>query len=253
MRLKDKVAIVTGAASGIGRATATLFAEEGASVLLTDVNAVGGEEAAQAIRDKGGKAVFHKANVSQQVECEGVVKACVAAFGRVNTLVNNAGVFILRGVEATPEDWQAVMATNVFGYSYLMNFAAEEMRKQGGGTVVNVGSVSSVIAQTKRVTYNASKGAVLQMTRCAALDLSEDNIRVNCVCPGVIWTAEVERMAQEGGLTREEAGIEFGSRQIMKRAADSREVAYPILFLASEESSFCTGIALFVDGGWTAM
>lgn len=143
------------------------------------------------------------------------------------------------------------MATNVFGYAYMMRYAAEDMRKHGGGSIVNVASVSSVIAQAQMATYNASKGAVLQLTRCAALDLEPDHIRVNCVCPGLIWTGQVQKMAEEAGYTREEAEADFGKGQIMKRAAEPIEVAYPILFLASEESSFCTGSALYVDGGWT--
>lgn len=251
MRLKDKAAIVTGSASGIGRATALLFAEEGASVLLADVNVEAGQAAARLIEEMGGRAVFVQADTSQESDCQRLVEACRQAFGPVHILVNNAARFVLKGVEATPEDWQAVMETNVFGYAYLMRFAAEEMRKAGGGTIVNVASVSSVIAQHHLLTYNASKGAVLQMTRCAALDLAPDNIRVNCVCPGLIWTGQLQKMADEAGKTREQMETEMSAPQILKRAAEPREVAYPILFLASEESSFCTGSALFVDGGWT--
>ena len=125
------------------------------------------------------------------------------------------------------------------------------MRRQGGGSIVNVASVSSVIAQSQMATYNASKGAVLQLTRCAAVDLARDRIRVNCVCPGLVWTGQVEKLSAEMGWTKEQAEAEFGAMQIQKRAADPREIAYPLLFLASEESSFCTGSALFVDGGWT--
>jgi NAD(P)-dependent dehydrogenase (short-subunit alcohol dehydrogenase family) len=252
MRLKDKVAIVTGGASGIGRATGILFAEEGASVFLADLSAEAGQATARQIEEKGGKAAFIQADTSQESECRRVVEACREAFGKVNVLVNNAAAFVLKGVEATPEDWKKVMETNVFGYAYLMRFVAEEMRSQGGGTIVNVGSVSSVIAQAQLLTYNASKGAVLQMTRCAALDLAPDNIRVNCVCPGLVWTGQVQKMATEAGKTREQMETEMSAPQILKRAADPSEIAYAILFLASEESSFCTGSALFVDGGWTA-
>ena len=251
MRLKDKVAIVTGAASGIGRATAILFAEEGASVLLADINAEAGQSVAQGIKEKGGKAKFLQADTSQESECQRIVEACRQEFGGVHILVNNAARFVLKGVEATPEDWKNVMETNVFGYAYLMRFAAEAMRQAGGGSIVNVASISSVIAQANLLTYNASKGAVLQITRCAALDLAPDNIRVNCVCPGLIWTGQLQKMADEAGKTREEMEIEMSAPQILKRAAEPREVAYPILFLASQESSFCTGSALFVDGGWT--
>lgn len=252
MRLRDKVALVTGGADGIGRATCLLFAEEGASVFLVDLNAEGGQETVRRIAEQGGTARFLEADLSQESECKRVVDACQEAFGQVNILVNNAAAFVLKGLEATPEDWQKVMATNVFGYSYLMRFAAEAMRRVGGGSIVNVASVSSVIAQSHLLTYNASKGAVLQMTRCAALDLAPDNIRVNCVCPGLVWTGQVRKMASESGRTKEQMEAELAAMQILKRAADPREIAYALLFLASDESSFCIGSALFVDGGWTA-
>ncbi len=251
MRLKDKAAIVTGAARGIGRAAAVLFAEEGASVFLTDVNAEDGQAAVRSIEAQGGTAIFLTADMSKETECERVVEACRQAFGKLDILVNNAAIFVLKGIDATPDDWKSVMETNVFGYAYMMRFAAEEMRRQGGGSIVNVASVSSVIAQSQMATYNASKGAVLQLSRCAAVDLAPDHIRVNCVCPGLVWTGQLEKLSAERGWTKEQAEAELGAMQIQKRAADPREIAYPLLFLASEESSFCTGSALFVDGGWT--
>ena len=134
----------------------------------------------------------------------------------------------------------------------MTRFVAEEMKRLGGGSIVNLASMSSVIAQPRLLTYNASKGAVLQLTRCAALDLAPDNIRVNCVCPGVIWTGQVQKLAAERGFTREQAAAEWGAQQMIRRVGEPREVAHAILFLASEESSFCTGSALFVDGGYTA-
>lgn len=251
MRLKNKAAIVTGAARGIGRAAAVLFAEEGASVFLTDTNEEDGRAAVQAIEESGGTAAFLRADMSRESDCRRVVEACTQAFGKVDVLVNNAALFVLKGIDATPDDWKTVMETNVFGYAYMMRYAAEMMRRQGGGSIVNVASVSSVIAQSQMATYNASKGAVLQLTRCAAVDLAPDKIRVNCVCPGLVWTGQVENLSAENGWTREQAAGELAPMQIQKRAADPREIAYPMLFLASEESSFCTGSALFVDGGWT--
>lgn len=251
MRLKDKAAVVTGAASGIGQAAAALFAEEGASVFLTDINAEGGLAAVREIEAQGGRAQFLAADMSQESECRRVVEAAAQAFGRLDVLVNNAAAFVLKGLDATPEDWKRVMETNVFGYAFMMRYAAAEMRRQGRGSIVNVASVSSVIAQPQMLTYNASKGAVLQLSRCAAVDLAPDNIRVNCVCPGMVWTGQVEKLAAEMGWTREQAEAEIGGMQIFKRGAAPREIAYPILFLACDESSFCTGSALFADGGWT--
>ncbi len=252
MRLKERVAVVTGAAHGIGRATSELFAEEGAAVCLADIDTAAGEEAVCAIKKKGGKACLVEANVGNESECKRVVDECVKTFGRLDVLVNNAACFIMKGLEATPDEWRQMMEVNVFGYAYMTRLSADEMRKRGGGSIVNVASVSSVVAQPKFVTYNATKGAVLQLTRCAALDLAPDNIRVNCVCPGLVWTHIVEKRVAELKLTREEVVRDWAPLQFIKRAAEPREIAYAILFLASDESSFCTGSPLFVDGGHTA-
>ncbi len=252
MRIKQKVAIVTGGGSGIGRAVCELFAAEGAQVFLADIDDRGGRETARLIADRGERAEFAKADMSKESDCARVVDQCVALFGRVDILVNNAARFIMKGLEATPEDWKLVMETNVFGYAYMTRLAAQRMKHTGGGSIVNVASISSVVAQPEFVTYNASKGAVLQLTRCAALDLVSDNIRVNCVCPGLVWTPIAQKRAAERGLTREQAAADWAGMQFMKRAAEPIEIAYPVLFLASGESSFCTGSALFVDGGHTA-
>ena len=178
--------------------------------------------------------------------------SALQTFGGVNILVNNAARFVLKGLEATPDEWRQVMETNVFGYAYMVRFAAQQMKKARRGSIVNVASISSVIAQPQFVTYNTSKGAVLQLTRCTALDLAPDNIRVNCVCPGLVWTPHAQKRAAEANLTREQFEAEKTAMQLIKRAAEPREVAYAILFLASDESSFCTGSLLFADGGYTA-
>jgi NAD(P)-dependent dehydrogenase (short-subunit alcohol dehydrogenase family) len=251
MRISDKVAIVTGGGSGIGRAVCQLFAAEGASVLATDIDDRTGKETARLITNQGGKAKFVKADMAKESDCRMVVNQCAETFGRINILVNSAARFIMKGLEATPEDWKQVMETNVFGYAYMMRLAAERMKAAGGGSIVNVASISSVVAQPQMVTYNTSKGAVLQLTRCAAMDLAPDNIRVNCVCPGLVWTPVAQRRATEAGLTREQATAAWAGMQFIKRAAEPSEIGYAILFLASDESSFCTGSALFVDGGHT--
>lgn len=252
MRLENKVAVVTGGASGIGQATCVLLAEEGASVCFGDINEEGGEETLSQIQESGGNAHFIGADVSQESECQRLVDEAVNVFGGVNILVNNAARFIFRGLDATPDEWDEIMRTNVFGYAYMMRYAAEEMRKAGGGSVVNLGSISSVIAQSEFVTYNAAKGAVAQLTRCSAMDLAPDNIRVNAVCPGLVWTGEVQKMAAEEGLSHKDAVAKWGPHQFLQRPADPREIAYAILFLASDESSFVTGSLLFADGGYTA-
>jgi dihydroanticapsin dehydrogenase len=253
MRLQGKSAIVTGGGHGIGQATCILFAEEGASVLLTDIDEGAGERTVRHIRENNGKALFMRADMSQESECHRTVQECREAFGKVDILVNNAARFVMKGFDATPEEWKQGMETNVFGYAYMIRYAAEEMKKVGGGSIVNVASISSVIAQPEFVTYSACKGAVLQMTRCAALDYAPQNIRVNCVCPGLVFTSIVQkRMAEENITTEEQLVAEWASMQLIKRVADPREIAYAILFLASDESSFCTGSPLFVDGGHTA-
>jgi len=161
-----------------------------------------------------------------------------------------------KGIDATPEDWQRILAVNVIGPALMAKHAVPHIKRAGGGAIVNLGSVSSFIAQKGHLTYNTTKGAVAEMTRCMALDLVDDGIRVNGVCPGSVWTAETQRMADEmGGLTREEAATQpnLGVEQMMRRQADPHEIGYAVLYLASEEASFVTGANLMVDGGWTAV
>jgi dihydroanticapsin dehydrogenase len=183
-----------------------------------------------------------------------MVEAAVRAFGRIDILVNNAGIFVLKGIEATPEEWRQVLDVNVMGPALVAKHVVPEMRKVGGGAIVNLGSISSFIAQPHFVTYNASKAAIANMTRCMALDLAPDNIRVNAVCRGTVWTQIVERLTRERGLDRAAADQhpDFGASHMIKRLADPREVAYAILFLASDEASFITAENLMVDGGYVA-
>jgi dihydroanticapsin dehydrogenase len=172
----------------------------------------------------------------------------------VNILVNNAAIFILKSIDATVDEWRQILAVNVIGPALVVKHAVPEMRKAGGGAIVNLGSMSSFIAQPNFVTYNTSKSAIANMTRCMALDLVEDNIRVNAVCPGAIWTPIVERLTKERGLDRAAADKhpDFGGGHMIKRIGEPREIANAILFLASDEASFITGENLMVDGGYTA-
>ena len=178
----------------------------------------------------------------------------VNAFGAIHVLVNNAAVFVLRGIEATPDEWRQSLDVNVMGPSLVAKHVAPAMRQAGGGSIVNLGSISSFIAQPNFVTYNTTKAAILGMTRCMALDLVKDNIRVNSICPGVVWTQVVERQARAMGLDRAGADVhpQWAGAQIIQRCADPREIAQAILFLASDEASFITGAHLMVDGGYTA-
>jgi NAD(P)-dependent dehydrogenase (short-subunit alcohol dehydrogenase family) len=254
-RLGGKVAIVTGGAQGIGRGIADVFVEEGAAVGILDQDA---ETAARTAEELGsrGRVLAVEGDVSDERSVERAVEHVVAELGVLHVLVNNAAVFILKGLEASVEDWQRIMAVNIMGPALVAKHAVPQMRRAGGGAIVNVGSVSAFVAQKGFLTYNATKAAIVEMTRCMALDLVDDNIRVNAVCPGAVWTQQVERFAREQGLTREEAALRdpnLGAQQIMKRIADPREIGRAAAFLASDEASFVTGASLMVDGGWTAV
>jgi NAD(P)-dependent dehydrogenase (short-subunit alcohol dehydrogenase family) len=252
MRLSGKVAIVTGAADGIGAATAELFAEQGAAVALGDVDARGLE-----VRDRivtaGGRALFRQTDISREAEVAALVAAAEETFGGVDLLVNNAAVFVLKGIEATPDDWRRSLDVNVIGTSLCSRYASEAMKRRGGGAIVNLASISSFIAQPQFVTYSATKAAILQMTRNMALDLAPHNIRVNCVCPGTILTrASRDHMARVG-MSLEEFTAAEGPKALLNRVGQPREVAWAILFLASDEASFVTGTHLMVDGGYTVV
>jgi dihydroanticapsin dehydrogenase len=253
-RLKDKVAVVTGGGAGIGRATCELFAEEGAAVVVAEKNPEAGQETVKRIKARGGQAHFVATDVADEKSVQRMAAEAVRAFGRINILVNNAAIFVLRGIDATPEEWRQVLDVNVMGPALVAKHVVPEMRKVKGGAIVNLASISSFIAQPKYVTYNASKAAVATMTKCMALDLADDRIRVNAVGPGAVWTQIVERLTREAGMDRAAADADpgWGGAHILKRIAEPREIAYAILFLASDEASFITGEILMVDGGYTA-
>src|SRR5579885_3621234 len=194
-RLKDKIAIVTGGGAGIGRATCELFAEEGASVVIAERDRQTGQDVEQAIRRKGGRAVFVQTDVADEASVQRMAAEVEKQFGKVHVLVNNAAVFVLRGIEATPGEWRQILDVNVMGPALVAKHVVPLIRKAGGGAIVNLGSISSFIAQPNFVTYNTTKAAIIGMTRCMAMDLAPDNIRVNAVCPGVVWTQIVERQA----------------------------------------------------------
>jgi dihydroanticapsin dehydrogenase len=253
-QLDGKVVVVTGGGAGIGRATCLRLAEAGAAIAVAEIDSESGQAVAEEIRAAGGRATFLQTDVSNEDDIRRMAAGTAGEFGRIDILVNNAAVFVLQGIEASVEDWQKILGVNVIGPALAAKHVVPELRKVGGGAIVNLGSISSFIAQPKFVTYNATKAAVANMTRCMALDLSEDNIRVNAVCPGTVWTQIVERLTREAGLDRAAAHKhpEWGGSQMLKRIADPREIANAILFLASDEASFITGECLMVDGGYTA-
>lgn len=253
-RLKNKVAVITGGGAGIGKATCELFAEEGAAVVVAELNEASGCAVAEAIRTRGGRAHFVQTDVGNEKSIQNMATEAEKAFGKIDILVNNAAVFVLKGIDATVEEWREILDVNVVGPALCARYCVPAMRRAGGGAIVNLASISSVIAQPQMVTYNATKAAIANMTRCMAMDLAVDNIRVNAVGPGAVWTQIVERITSEAGLDRRgaDADPEWGGAHLLKRVAEPREIAYPILFLASDEASFVTGSLLMADGGYTA-
>ena len=252
MRLRDKVAIVTGGAAGIGRATVELFSEEGAHVVIADLDVTAGEDVLASIVNGGKQAIFVRTDVSNEADAKALAVSAVEAFGRVDILVNNAARFVLKGIDASVADWQRSLGVNIIGTAMVSRFAAEAMKAGGGGAIVNLGSISSFVAQPQFVTYSATKAAILQMTRNMALDLAPSNIRVNCVCPGTILTRASYDHMQRVDMSLDQFLAEEGPKHLLNRVGSPREVAHAILFLASDEASFITGTHLMVDGGYSA-
>ncbi|HEV3343792.1 MAG TPA: SDR family oxidoreductase [Pirellulales bacterium] len=252
MRLANKTAIVTGAGSGIGRAIAELFAREGANVLVAEIEEATGQQTVATIAAAGGKARCVRTDVSSDNDCRAMAEAAESHFGPVQVLVNNAAAFVFGKVElATRADWDRVLAVNVLGPAQCAKHVLPSMRRAGGGSIVNIASVSGFIAQPAFVPYNSSKGALLQMTRCMALDLASEQVRVNAICPGEIHTRATDYHIQKLGIDRDVALAKLAAVSPMQRMGRPIEVAYAALYLASDEASFVTGAELVVDGGAT--
>ena len=250
MRLAGKNAIVTGSGNGIGRAIALRFASEGANVTVAELEEDSGKETVELVTRAGGNAVYSQTDTSESSSVRATVKNAVAKYGDVDLLVNNAAAFVFGKVEdITPDDWAKVFGVNVIGYANCVREVLPSMRNQKGGVIVNIASISSFIAQPEFVPYNASKGAVTQLTRCLAMDLAPDNIRVNAVCPGSIKTRATDQHIESLGLDPEESYIEFGKDSLMKRMGNPDEIASGVLFLASDDASFMTGAQIVIDGG----
>jgi NAD(P)-dependent dehydrogenase (short-subunit alcohol dehydrogenase family) len=247
--LEGKVALVTGAAFGIGRATALNFAAEGAKVVVSDVQPEG-EETVSLIRKAGGEAIFMRADVSKASEVQALVQGTVKAYGRLDIGFNNAGIGgSQQPVAELPEEaWQKVLAVNLTGVFLCMKYELQQMEKQGGGAIVNNASILGTVAFANASAYTASKHGVLGLTKTAALEYAPKKIRINSVCPAFIETP----MLQHAGLLQGEARKALEALHPMKRIGQPEEVARVVTFLASDQASFVTGHPMLVDGGYVA-
>jgi len=251
MRLSGKTAIVTGAGSGIGRATARLFAQEGAAVVIIDWNGQAGASSADAIREAGGEALFCEADVSRPADVQRFVTIARERYGGIDVLVNNAAVQVLAQlVETTEEDWDRVHSVNLKGVFLGCKYVIPEMVKRGGGSIVNLSSVLGFVGDPDLAAYCAAKGGVLALTKAAALTYGPQGIRVNSICPGDVDTPLVQHyFSKDPDPARLRA--EVSSKYALRRIAAPEEVAEAALFLASSASSFITGSTIVVDGGLT--
>jgi NAD(P)-dependent dehydrogenase (short-subunit alcohol dehydrogenase family) len=250
--LKNKVALITGGASGIGRATAMLFAQEGATVAVVDINAELGKSAAAEIERTGGRAIFISCDVTRSDDCWQAVARTVEAFGGLDILFNNAGIIRRADVLTTTEaEWERVMDVNVKSVFLMSKYAIPHMEKRGGGAIINTSSGWGLKGGGNAVSYCASKGAVTNMTRAMAIDHGPQNIRVNAVCPGDTDTPMLRGEAKQLGQPEEAFLAEAASRPL-GRYAQPEEIASAVLFLASEAARYVTGTALVVDGGGLA-
>jgi NAD(P)-dependent dehydrogenase (short-subunit alcohol dehydrogenase family) len=250
-RLDGKVAVITGAASGIGRGTALCFAKEGAAVVAADLNSQGGEAVIGEIASAGGRAVFQHTDVSSEPAIKSAVERAVREYGRLDIMFNNAGLVGAVGpIEAvSADDWDRTIAVLLRSVFLGIKYAVEPMRKAGGGSIISTSSVASFLPSPYGAAYAASKGAVISLTRAAALQLGRDRIRVNCICPGVISTPIWGAMpGMEDPAVLEQA---LGHAQAIPRVGKPEDIANMVLFLAGDESQWMTGQAIIVDGGLT--
>ena len=253
MRLYKKKVLITGGSSGIGRAICQVFADEGAEIVIADIDEDGGEETIRSLEPKGGRYTFIRADVSSEEEVAVLAAKTSSFLGGLDVLVNDAAAFVFGKIEdVTKDDWDRVFGVNVIGPSNVIKAVLPYLKDANGASIVNIASVSSFIAQPSFVPYNASKGALLQLTRCLAMDLAEFGIRVNCVCPGSIYTPATIRHMEFMNADPDIFLAAAAESSFLKRNGRPEEIAYAALFLASDEASFVTGTPLVVDGGATA-
>jgi len=251
-RLDGKVAIITGGGSGIGRATALLSAREGARVALADVDRGAGEQTVSAIAAAGGEAFFSPCDVTNSADTRQLARATVDRYHAVDILFNNAGIAGVGSVEETDEAlWDRVMAVNVKGIFLTTKAVVPYMIERRRGVIINMASSIAFVGLARRVSYAASKGAVMAMTLSMAADYARHNIRVNAICPGTIHTPFVDRYLRESYADPEAGLAEITRRQLLGRLGTAEDVAHAVLYVASDEAAFMTGAPLIIDGGLT--
>lgn len=252
MKLHGKVALITGGNSGIGSATAALFAKEGAAVAITGRNKERGEQVVQAINDAGGEAMFLKADVRFADDCRQAVEQTLERFGRIDVLFNNAGVFYPKSVpECTEEEWDETIDSSLKGAFLMSKYALPSMIERGSGSIIHNSSGWGILGGDKAAAYCAAKGGLVIMAKAMAIDHGREGIRVNCVCPGDTETPMLTDDADKRGMAWEDY-VAAGSERPLGRIGTAEEVARAVLFLASDDSSYVTGEALVVDGGGVA-
>jgi NAD(P)-dependent dehydrogenase (short-subunit alcohol dehydrogenase family) len=248
--VEGKVALVTGGASGIGRATALTFAREGAKLIIADMNEDGGQQTVHMITEKGGEAIFVRTDVSQAVEVQALISKAVETYGRLDCAHNNAGISggLSARIAEYPEDlWHQVIAINLTGVWLCMKYELDQMRKQGGGAIVNTASIAGLVGYPGAAAYVASKHGVVGLTKTAALEYATQGIRVNCVCPGYIATPMTAP-----GMNDPTRLARLIAREPIGRVGAPEEVAEAVVWLCSDAASFVTGHTMTVDGGYVA-
>lgn len=250
-RLDGKVAVITGAASGMGRATALRFAGEGAALVIADLNREGGEAAVRDCRENGGRAVFQRTDVTSESDIKGAIERAVSEFGRLDVTYNNAGLAGALGPleETTAENWDRTFAILLRAVFFGIKYSIPPMRKAGGGSIISTASIAGILGSAGPLVYSVAKAGVIHLTKCAAVELGKDRIRVNCICPGGINTPLLHKHIPGGEAATRQL---LEAAQPIPRAGAGDDIAGMALYLASDDSEWVTGTAMVVDGGFVA-